>query len=560
LESAIRNPKSEIGSPQPPVPSPDTQPIAHISTLPDFNSKEYYCSVAKLGIQAAEALDHAHQNGILHRDIKPANLLVEYSHHAPRDDSLRGPAGRFHHAERDDYTLKLWITDFGLARMEQDAGMTMTGDILGTLRYMSPEQALAKRVVVDHRSDIYSLGVTLYELLTLQPAFTGDDRQELLRKIAFEEPRRLRQISPRVPQDLETIVLKATEKNPADRYVTAQEFADDMQRFCNVEPIKAKPPTLTNRAMKWSRRHRGMVAAASVLIVIIAIGSLISAALLWQEQQRTAEAFRMMVLMAGKPPEEHRGPGEVIDAMRIRAKVYTQTGQFEQARALYAACIDEYRKEHSDDRFVLWMMRLSAEVTLAEGDYHGAIHAFDEILKRDPNYIAPRTSRAIAYGNIGHYAVAIADLERALAMFAEEGTDVATWDLFEVVFENKNRYWSQPTGREELALAWILATAPDEKLRNGSRAVELVQKADRIIKQRPMTTIDPSYACDVFAAAYAETGDFESAVSCAESAVRNAGNEQRRGEYSEHLESFRNLKPWREEANSRSLRMLRRKV
>ena len=105
--------------------------IAALSTLPDFDSREYFRTVARLGIQAAEALDHAHQNGILHRDIKPANLLV--------DD-----AG------------KLWITDFGLARIEADAGMTMTGDLLGTLRYMSPEQALAKRVVVDHRSDIYS--------------------------------------------------------------------------------------------------------------------------------------------------------------------------------------------------------------------------------------------------------------------------------------------------------------------------------------------------------------------------------------------------------------------
>ena len=102
---------------------------------------------------------------------------------------MRGGPGR---GADDASHLKLWITDFGLARIEADAGMTMTGDILGTLRYMSPEQALAKRVVVDHRSDIYSLGVTLYELLTLQPAFTGDDRQELLRQIAFEEPRPLR--------------------------------------------------------------------------------------------------------------------------------------------------------------------------------------------------------------------------------------------------------------------------------------------------------------------------------------------------------------------------------
>ena len=120
-------------------------------------------SVARLGVEAAEALDHAHLSGIVHRDIKPGNLLLD---------------GRGH----------LWITDFGLARIGSDAGLTHTGDVLGTLRYMSPEQALARRVVVDHRTDIYSLGITLYELLTLEPVYAGRDRQELLRQIAQDEP------------------------------------------------------------------------------------------------------------------------------------------------------------------------------------------------------------------------------------------------------------------------------------------------------------------------------------------------------------------------------------
>ena len=133
--------------------------------------------------------------------------------------------------------------------------MTMTGDLLGTLRYMSPEQALAKRVVVDHRSDIYSLGVTLYELLTLQPAFTGDDRQELLRQIAFDEPRKPRQINARIPQDLETIVLKAIEKNPADRYATAQELADDLRHFIR--------PADQGQAADVARSDSEVVAAAS---------------------------------------------------------------------------------------------------------------------------------------------------------------------------------------------------------------------------------------------------------------------------------------------------------
>jgi eukaryotic-like serine/threonine-protein kinase len=246
----------------------DTSPIAHLSTLPDFSSKEYYHSVAMLGIQAAEALDHAHQNGILHRDIKPANLLV-------------------------DDTGKLWITDFGLARIEQDAGMTMTGDVLGTLRYMSPEQALAKRVVVDHRSDIYSLGVTLYELLTLQPAFTGDDRQELLRQIAYEDPRPLRQINARISPDLETIVLKAMDKDREDRYQTAQQFAADLLAFLEDQPIQARAPLLWQRAAKWSRRRRPLVVSLglslmALVTVSVALLTVSNVAITKERNEKTA--------------------------------------------------------------------------------------------------------------------------------------------------------------------------------------------------------------------------------------------------------------------------------
>jgi serine/threonine protein kinase len=275
--SSHEHPASSI---QTPASSIDTAPIAHLTTLPDFNSKEYYRSVAMLGIQAAEALDHAHQNGIFHRDIKPANLLVECSG--------AGVASSFQHPASDIQHLKLWITDFGLARMEQDAGMTMTGDILGTLRYMSPEQALAKRVVVDHRSDIYSLGVTLYELLTLQPAYSGNDRHELLRQIAFDDPRPLRQINSHIPVDLETTILKAIEKNPADRYATAQLFADDLRQFLDNKPIKAKPPTWRDRAAKWSRRHPAVVWAASLFLLAATLVSAGSAILISRAYQREA--------------------------------------------------------------------------------------------------------------------------------------------------------------------------------------------------------------------------------------------------------------------------------
>ncbi len=184
----------------------------------------YFRSVANLGLQAAAALNHAHANGILHRDIKPGNLLI-------------------------DGKGKLWVTDFGLARIEANAPMTMTGDMLGTLRYMCPESAAGgrERLVVDQRADIYSLGITLYELLTLQPAFEGKDRKELFQKIIFTEPRPPHQITKAIPDNLATIVLKAIRKDPLDRYATAGEMAADLQRFLNDEPIRARRPTLAER-------------------------------------------------------------------------------------------------------------------------------------------------------------------------------------------------------------------------------------------------------------------------------------------------------------------------
>src|SRR5206468_3980372 len=129
-----------------------------------WNTTAYVRAVAELARQAAEALDHAHQVGVIHRDIKPGNLLIDKHGH-------------------------LWVADFGLASVQGGDGLTATGDVLGTLRYMNPEQASARRGVVDHRTDVYSLGVTLYELLTLRPAFEGRDREEVLSQMVAGEPR-----------------------------------------------------------------------------------------------------------------------------------------------------------------------------------------------------------------------------------------------------------------------------------------------------------------------------------------------------------------------------------
>jgi serine/threonine protein kinase/Tfp pilus assembly protein PilF len=242
------------------TPTPPTTRHTPPATRPDSTrTRSYFRNVARLGIEAAEALEHAHQEGIIHRDIKPANLMVDARGH-------------------------LWVTDFGLARLQNESGLTITGDVLGTLRYMSPEQALGRRVLIDARTDIYSLGVTLYELLTLQPAFESHDRQELLRQIADEEPRAPRKLSASIPRELETIILKAMSKEAEARYATAQQLADDLRRFMDDKPIKAKRPSVVERVAKWARRHTHLVTSALVILVLAVAGLSVGAALLARER------------------------------------------------------------------------------------------------------------------------------------------------------------------------------------------------------------------------------------------------------------------------------------
>jgi serine/threonine protein kinase len=303
-----------------------TKPIAAISTIRSAKDAAYFRTVAELGIQAAEALDFAHEHGIIHRDVKPANLLL-------------------------DAESRLWVTDFGLAQVQGDARMTMTGDLVGTLRYMSPEQALAKRVVVDHRTDVYSLGATLYELLTLEPAFSGQDRQELLRQIAFEEPRALRRRNKAIPAELETIVLKALEKNPAERYGTAKELADDLRHFLDDKPIRARRPSFALHVQKWFRRHPAVLRSAVAMLLLTLVGLALGSYLIWHEKGKKEAALDLAEKRreaAEKAQQRTRAvlddmTSEVVDDLMAKQKELTPEQRKFLERAL--AGYEEFTKE-----------------------------------------------------------------------------------------------------------------------------------------------------------------------------------------------------------------------
>ncbi|HUG91469.1 MAG TPA: protein kinase, partial [Planctomycetaceae bacterium] len=214
--------------------------------------RTYWHSVAHVGRQVADALEHAHDQGILHRDIKPGNLLLD----------TRG---------------SVWITDFGLAKADDQRDLTQTGDVLGTLRYMPPEAFDGRS---DARGDVYSLGLTLYELTALKPAFDMKDRHQLVRELTSGEPVRLEKLKPDVPRDLATIVHKAIDRDPLRRYQTARELADDLGRFLEDEPIRARPLSVTERLGRWCRHKpalAALVAAVVLLLVGVAVVSTLSA-------------------------------------------------------------------------------------------------------------------------------------------------------------------------------------------------------------------------------------------------------------------------------------------
>jgi serine/threonine protein kinase len=412
--------KAETGGfPASLIPDPSslpTAPVAAQNTRTSRPGRAHYRRAAELVAEAADALEYAHSTGVVHRDIKPANLLLDESGH-------------------------LWVADFGLAKLDTAAGVTISGDVLGTLRYMSPEQALARHGLVDHRTDIYSLGATLYELLTLCPAVTGRDKQEVLRQIAFEETVAPRRLDRSIPAELETVALKALAKVPAERYPTARELADDLRRYLENRPVTARRPTWPQRLRKWSQRHRGVVATAVIAVAVVVVTVVAALAVGLVQVNREKDRTRAALNAEGRRRKQAR---DALDA--------TTSLMLEDLLARQQTLTDEHKR---------YLSR--------------ALQAYEEFAAETAGDESTRYGAARALANVGRIrfrldpSPAAADLQRqAVARFEQLATDFPEEPLYRrdvtVGRRELGRTLYRINQRDAARLALAAAVADGERL------------------------------------------------------------------------------------------------
>ncbi len=292
-------------------------------TAAELSGRGSHERIARMAAEVADALQVAHGQGVIHRDVKPSNLVLD-----------------------EEAVLKL--TDFGLAHLVgEDLGVTRTGEAIGTPRYMSPEQVRARREDVDHRTDVYSLGATLYELLTLEPPHDGADIGTLCSQIIRDEPRALRQLDPSIPIDLATIVEKALQKEPADRYASAADMARDLRAFADRRPIDARRPTWMRKAVRVVRRHPVRSALVATIVLLAALGA-------WLHTESRAETERRIdaeyeLLLVEAQEGRVRGRGHALEGggavLSVAADGDAVRGTLDRAIALRS------------DRFEAWFLR-----------------------------------------------------------------------------------------------------------------------------------------------------------------------------------------------------------
>jgi serine/threonine protein kinase/Tfp pilus assembly protein PilF len=440
------------------------------------NRKEFCQAVCRLGIQAAEALHAAHEYGVVHRDIKPLNLLLEGSG-------------------------KLWVTDFGLARFRRDTGLTNSGDLVGTLRYMSPEQAAGRSERIDHRTDIYSLGATLYELACLRPAFPEREGPLLLQQIQRHDPPRPAKMRPGIPADLENVILKAMAKEPHDRYPTAQELADDLARALAGEPTIAKPLASYERLMKWGLRHRRLVGAGLVGLLLLSLGLATSTLLIARERNRTE-------VSAARAARHFREAREVLDrfGLTLSQELAAVPGAEHIRQSLLQETRDYYEQFIADAKdepalrgdIALTFGKIASlldegESSEALATHEKAVAIFEELIEAEPRNSTHEQRLAVSQNNL------------ALALRRVGRLDEAQQNLEAAIRRQRQllaRQRAEPTLYGELALSWSNLGLVQIERGQAAAAEMSFQAAIDLLKSRLAVEPDDAALKEKLAAAY----------------------------------------------------------